>query len=87
MRYNLNCCSHTPPGTSDEHLSVVKLLMNTKPEGAILVTSPQVLYCTILHVLYYAILYCTILCCIVLYCIVLYCDTFLIIIIILVLLP
>ncbi|XP_064400343.1 cytosolic Fe-S cluster assembly factor Nubp2 homolog 2-like isoform X2 [Halichondria panicea] len=31
----------TPPGTSDEHLTVVKMLLNVKPEGAILVTTPQ----------------------------------------------
>ncbi|KAK3872568.1 hypothetical protein Pcinc_022358 [Petrolisthes cinctipes] len=31
----------TPPGTSDEHLSIVKLLAHTHPEGAIIVTSPQ----------------------------------------------
>ena len=34
-------CSHTPPGTSDEHLTVVKALMNARPEGAIIVTTPQ----------------------------------------------
>ena len=33
--------AHTPPGTSDEHLTVVKMLLNVKPEGAILVTTPQ----------------------------------------------
>lgn len=31
----------TPPGTSDEHLTVVKALMNACPEGAIIVTTPQ----------------------------------------------
>ncbi|XP_014668454.1 PREDICTED: cytosolic Fe-S cluster assembly factor NUBP2 homolog [Priapulus caudatus] len=31
----------TPPGTSDEHLTVVKILQNTKPDGAIIVTTPQ----------------------------------------------
>nr|QZX63196.1 cytosolic Fe-S cluster assembly factor NUBP2-like protein [Halisarca dujardinii] len=31
----------TPPGTSDEHLTVVKTLMNARPEGAIIVTTPQ----------------------------------------------
>ena len=31
----------TPPGTSDEHLTVIKLLLNAKPEGAIIVTTPQ----------------------------------------------
>jgi len=33
--------AHTPPGTSDEHLTVVKTLLNSRPEGAILVTTPQ----------------------------------------------
>ena len=31
----------TPPGTSDEHLSIVKLLKLNKKDGAILVTTPQ----------------------------------------------
>ena len=31
----------TPPGTSDEHLTVVKTLTNAHPEGAIIVTTPQ----------------------------------------------
>jgi len=31
----------TPPGTSDEHLSVIAALKNCKPDGAILVTTPQ----------------------------------------------
>jgi len=31
----------TPPGTSDEHLSIVAALKRTKPDGAILVTTPQ----------------------------------------------
>ena len=31
----------TPPGTSDEHLTVVKLLKNTHPDGAVIVTTPQ----------------------------------------------
>ena len=33
--------SDTPPGTSDEHLTVVKALKNVNPNGAILVTTPQ----------------------------------------------
>ncbi|KAG7162818.1 Cytosolic Fe-S cluster assembly factor CFD1-like, partial [Homarus americanus] len=33
----------TPPGTSDEHLTVIKLLATTKPDGAVIVTSPQML--------------------------------------------
>lgn len=31
----------TPPGTSDEHLSIVQYLAATKPDGAVLVTTPQ----------------------------------------------
>eukprot|EP00795_Rhopilema_esculentum_P002052 gene2052-17619_t len=31
----------TPPGTSDEHLTVVKCLKNVSPDGAVLVTTPQ----------------------------------------------
>jgi Mrp family chromosome partitioning ATPase len=30
-----------PPGTSDEHLTVVKFLKSLSPDGAILVTTPQ----------------------------------------------
>ena len=38
----LDCAvTHTPPGTSDEHLTVVKVLMNARPEGAVIVTTPQ----------------------------------------------
>ncbi len=33
--------AHTPPGTSDEHLTVVKTLANARPEGAVIVTTPQ----------------------------------------------
>ena len=32
----------TPPGTSDEHLSVVQYLSETNVDGAIMVTTPQV---------------------------------------------
>ena len=32
----------TPPGTSDEHISVVENLKSYNPDGAILVTTPQV---------------------------------------------
>ena len=32
----------TPPGTSDEHISVVEGLRTLNPDGAILVTTPQV---------------------------------------------
>ncbi|XP_054750360.1 cytosolic Fe-S cluster assembly factor nubp1-A-like [Lytechinus pictus] len=31
----------TPPGTSDEHLTVLKVLKNTRPDGAVIVTTPQ----------------------------------------------
>jgi len=31
----------TPPGTSDEHLSVIAALKNCNPDGAIIVTTPQ----------------------------------------------
>eukprot|EP00794_Sanderia_malayensis_P006117 gene6117-6821_t len=31
----------TPPGTSDEHLSVVQALQNIQPDGAVLITTPQ----------------------------------------------
>jgi MinD superfamily P-loop ATPase len=33
--------SDTPPGTSDEHLTVMKALKNVKPDGAVIVTTPQ----------------------------------------------
>ena len=32
----------TPPGTSDEHITVVESLKRYNPDGAILVTTPQV---------------------------------------------
>ena len=32
----------TPPGTSDEHISVVQYLSGTNVDGAVLVTTPQV---------------------------------------------
>jgi Mrp family chromosome partitioning ATPase len=31
----------TPPGTSDEHISILELINKYKPDGAILVTTPQ----------------------------------------------
>lgn len=34
----------TPPGTSDEHITVVEQLKAVKPDGAILVSTPQVWY-------------------------------------------
>lgn len=33
----------TPPGTSDEHLSITQYLRETGVDGAVIVTSPQVL--------------------------------------------
>lgn len=32
----------TPPGTSDEHITVMEALRAYNPDGAILVTTPQV---------------------------------------------
>lgn len=32
----------TPPGTSDEHLSVVQYLSQARLDGAVLLTTPQV---------------------------------------------
>lgn len=32
----------TPPGTSDEHISIVENIQKFNPDGAILVTTPQV---------------------------------------------
>eukprot|EP01028_Stygiella_incarcerata_P010350 TRINITY_DN530_c0_g1_i3.p1 TRINITY_DN530_c0_g1~~TRINITY_DN530_c0_g1_i3.p1 ORF type:complete len:181 (-),score=56.52 TRINITY_DN530_c0_g1_i3:164-706(-) len=31
----------TPPGTSDEHITMVQLLSNLNPDGAVIVTTPQ----------------------------------------------
>jgi Mrp family chromosome partitioning ATPase len=31
----------TPPGTSDEHLTVVAVLKNSRPDGAVIVTTSQ----------------------------------------------
>jgi len=31
----------TPPGTSDEHLSITQYLKETNPDGAIIITTPQ----------------------------------------------
>lgn len=36
----------TPPGTSDEHLSIVQYLGSTHVDGAVVITTPQV--CTTL---------------------------------------
>ena len=32
----------TPPGTSDEHLSIVQYLSSTHVDGAVVITTPQV---------------------------------------------
>lgn len=32
----------TPPGTSDEHMSIVQFLKDTNLDGAVIVTTPQV---------------------------------------------
>jgi len=32
----------TPPGTSDEHIAVIEGLKSYNPDGALLVTTPQV---------------------------------------------
>jgi Mrp family chromosome partitioning ATPase len=32
----------TPPGTSDEHISTIENLKNFNPDGAVIVTTPQV---------------------------------------------
>jgi len=37
----------TPPGTSDEHLSTVNLLSSANVSGAVIITTPQVLYSVI----------------------------------------
>ena len=34
-------CADTPPGTSDEHLTVVKVLKKIRPDGVVIVTTPQ----------------------------------------------
>ncbi len=46
----------TPPGTSDEHISVVECLNESRtPDGAILVTTPQVInhFSSYLHLRYF----------------------------------
>lgn len=43
----------TPPGTSDEHLSITQYLKSTKIDGAIIVTTPQVFYCTTFVIMSY----------------------------------
>lgn len=32
----------TPPGTSDEHLSIIQYLSSTTIDGAVIITTPQV---------------------------------------------
>lgn len=39
----------TPPGTSDEHLSIVQYLSSTHVDGAVIITTPQVTY-TLTHI-------------------------------------
>ncbi|KAF0314105.1 Cytosolic Fe-S cluster assembly factor nubp1-A [Amphibalanus amphitrite] len=39
----------TPPGTSDEHLSLARLLRDTRPDGVVLVTTPQDLVCGVVR--------------------------------------
>jgi len=34
----------TPPGTSDEHISVIQNLRSYNPDGAVVITTPQVGY-------------------------------------------
>lgn len=41
----------TPPGTSDEHLSVVQYLSAAHIDGAVIITTPQV--SVVLHILYH----------------------------------
>lgn len=36
-----SCCPTAPPGTSDEHISIVQLLRGANVEGAMIVTTPQ----------------------------------------------
>ena len=37
----------TPPGTSDEHMSVVQAVKPMNPDGVVLVTTPQVnIFCS-----------------------------------------
>lgn len=36
----------TPPGTSDEHISIVQFLSSTRVDGAVVITTPQVSYGT-----------------------------------------
>lgn len=41
----------TPPGTSDEHLSIVQYLSSTHVDGAVIITTPQVVVCGSLFIL------------------------------------
>jgi len=40
----------TPPGTSDEHLSIVQYLSSTHVDGAVIITTPQVHTCMLKHI-------------------------------------
>ena len=40
----------TPPGTSDEHLSIVQYLSSTHVDGAVIITTPQVHRRTNIHI-------------------------------------
>ena len=37
----------TPPGTSDEHLSIVQYLSNCHVDGAVVITTPQVSFTSV----------------------------------------
>jgi Mrp family chromosome partitioning ATPase len=39
----------TPPGTSDEHLSIVEYLKESGMDGAVVITTPQVILINITH--------------------------------------
>ena len=36
------CISTAPPGTSDEHISIVQYLKESTIDGAVVITTPQV---------------------------------------------
>jgi Mrp family chromosome partitioning ATPase len=40
----------TPPGTSDEHLSIVEYLKESGMDGAVVITTPQVILINITHI-------------------------------------
>ena len=39
----------TPPGTSDEHLSLVQYLSQANIDGAVVITTPQVCVCVYIY--------------------------------------